>query len=69
MSATREFSVPSRSAWHAAGLRWIGSLFFGAADFLDRPSIATEPMQPRDEHLPAEDFLDDIRFRIRNRYY
>jgi hypothetical protein len=68
MDATREFAMPSRPAWHAAGLRWIGSLFVGAADFLDRPSLAAEPMK-RYEHVPAEELLDDIRFRIGSRYY
>ena len=61
--------MPSRSAWHAAGLRWIGSLIFGAADLLDRPSLAAEFMKPRDEHVPVEDYLDEVRFRIRSRYY
>jgi len=56
------------TAWYADGLRWIGSLFDGAADYLDRPSIAPSPLEPRPEYLPVEEYLFDVRHRIQTRY-
>lgn len=46
------------SSWYAEGLRWIGSLLHGAANYLDRPEV--DPM-PR--HLSAEEVLSDVRNR------
>lgn len=59
-------ALPSRSSWHAEGLRWIGSLFNAAAARLERAPIASEP---RAELLPYEDFISDVRHRVQNRYY
>ena len=56
------------ATWYADGLRWIGSLFTGAADHLDRPSLAPAPLEPRPEHLPAEEYLFDVRHRMQNRF-
>lgn len=55
------------ASWHAAGLRWIGSLFSGAADYLEHRSHASAELELIRPPRPAEDFLDDVRFRIRNR--
>ena len=52
------------TTWYGGGLRWIGSLFHGAADFLERPAL-----EPAPDCLPAEDFLSDVRLRIQSRYY
>ena len=59
--------TPSAS-WYADGLRWIGSLFTGAADHLDRPSLAPAPLEPRPDYLPAEEYLFDVRHRMQNRF-
>jgi hypothetical protein len=58
------FALPARGAWYAAGLRWIGSLFNGAADYLDRPSFAPSPLEPRPKYLPIDEFLFDVRHRV-----
>ena len=62
----------AQSAWYAEGLRWIASLISGAADHLERVSFA--PPEPPHDELPSEalageEFLDDLRHRIQNRYY
>lgn len=58
--------MTSNSTWYSDGLRWIASLFDGAADSLDRAAAAPEP---RAEFLPYEEFISDVRHRIQNRYY
>lgn len=57
-------AMPSRASWYSDGLRWIGSLFHGAADYLDVPSIAPSPLEPRPRYLPHEEFLFDVRHRM-----
>ena len=59
--------TPSAS-WYADGLRWIGSLFTGAADHLDRPSLAPAALEPRPEYQPVEEYLFDVRHRMQNRF-
>ena len=55
-------------SWHAAGLRWIGSLFTVAADCLEQKnSRASAELELTQPPRPAEDLLDDVRFRIQNR--
>jgi hypothetical protein len=41
-----DFRVPNRIVWYAEGFRWIGSLFDGVADRLEREAAWTQ-------HLPA----------------
>jgi hypothetical protein len=65
-SLLKEETMHFESSWHAQGLRWIGSLFSGAADFLDRPSREAAPAEHAAPH-PAEDFIDDTRFRMHMR--
>lgn len=52
--------------FHSEGLRWVGSLFIAAADFVDRNDALLRVKAP--EVLPAalaaEDFIDDVRFRM-----
>jgi hypothetical protein len=48
-----------RKSFVAEGLRWIGSLFHGAADFFDRQT----------DYVPYEEFISDVRHRIHSRYY
>ena len=55
------------ASWHAAGLRWIGSLFTVAADCLEQSSHASAELDLTRPPRPAEDLLDDVRFRIQNR--
>jgi hypothetical protein len=56
------------TSWHADGLRWIASLFTGAANFLERN--ATRPCE--DQHARTgcdpEEFLFDVRNRMQNRF-
>ncbi len=55
----------SRAAWHTDGLRWIGSLFTGAADALDRNRAPIElPLEPGPRYRPIDEFLYDVRFRM-----
>ncbi len=54
--------------WHAEGLRWIGSLFLDAANFLER--AAARPCERSHAALlPADDPLEDVRARILSRYF
>jgi hypothetical protein len=56
------------TSWHADGLRWIASLFTGAANLLERN--AAPPCEP-DPARPArdpEEFLFDVRNRMQNRF-
>lgn len=56
------------ASWHAAGLRWIGSLFSGAAEYLEQRSHASAELELTRPPRPPEDFLHDMRVRIQNRY-
>jgi hypothetical protein len=60
--------VTYEASWHADGLRWIGSLFYAAANFLDRAPRETPP-QPHGPAPPqsAEDCIDEVRFRVHMR--
>ena len=60
----------ANASWHAVGLRWIGSLFLGAADHLERARGGETPWEPVYPHLArAADSIDDVRSRILSRYY
>ena len=59
-----QIALPSNATWHAAGLRWIGSLFNQLADYLDRP--AAEPMHVV---VDEDEYLNVLRHRIESRYY
>ena len=50
--------------FHSEGFRWIGSLFTDFADYLDKPSFAPAPSEPRPKYLPAEEYLFDVRNRM-----
>jgi hypothetical protein len=53
------------ASWHAEGLRWIGSLFNGVADYLDR-SARPETAAPEQAPMrPAADHIDEVRSRMR----
>jgi hypothetical protein len=57
-------------SWHAEGLRWIASLFLGAAERLERASLSARPCgSGRAGPPPVEDFIDDVRMRIHSRYF
>jgi hypothetical protein len=56
--------------WHADGLRWLGSLLLGAADYLERARIVDAPWEPLPPHpVRADDSLDEMRARIHLRCY
>jgi hypothetical protein len=50
----------SRTLFYAEGLRWIGSIFNGAAERLERN--AADPLLP-DEYRAAERYVDELRTR------
>ena len=50
------------SLWYAEGLRWIGSLFNGAADHFERAATTAVQLDPR--YRPAEEYLSEVRTRI-----
>lgn len=51
------------NTWYADGLRWIGSLFYDAADYLARPAPETASLDPMPRHTSAEEILRDVRNR------
>ena len=58
-----------KAAWYTDGLRWIGSVFTGAADALDRNRQPEElPLEPGAVYRPIDEYLYDVRFRILNRF-
>jgi len=50
--------------FHSDGFRWIGSVFIDFADYLDKPSFAPAPGEPRPKYLPVEEYLFDVRNRM-----
>jgi hypothetical protein len=56
---------PTKAAWYADGLRWIGSLFDQAADHFDR---VTPEAPERPPYLEPDEHISDLRNRI-NRYW
>lgn len=58
-------AVLTRSSWYSEGLRWIGALFTGAADALERrnaPVLHTHESWRRKRAM--EEYLEDVRFRM-----
>ncbi len=51
--------------WHAEGLRWIASLFNGAADYLDRPATRQPTALQQAAPWPQDDQIDAVRLRMR----
>jgi hypothetical protein len=60
--------VPSRTAWHAEGLRWIAGVLQRAADALEQPGDGGLPLEPTSLDYPVEEFLQDVRFRLHGRF-
>ena len=58
------FALPSKSSWHAEGLRWIGSLFNAAADSLDRASAESATPAPMPRHTSFDEIVGDVRNRM-----
>ena len=54
------------TSWHAEGLRWIASLFLGAADFIERNDA--RPCERQHADLAPADAIEDVRGRIHSRY-
>jgi hypothetical protein len=58
----------TNARWHAEGLRWIGTLFLDAADYLERAVTDDAPYEPLPPQLArADDYIDDVRSRIHSR--
>ena len=53
----------SRASWYSEGLRWIGTLFEDAADFLER-SPGREPLEPMPRHTSYEEVVSELRNRM-----
>jgi hypothetical protein len=53
----------TRSMWYAEGLRWIGSIFHGAAERLERTSTDIARLDPRVAR-EAETYMEDVRARV-----
>jgi hypothetical protein len=53
----------SKSLWYAEGLRWIGSLFNGAADHFERAATTVVRLDPHYRCHPGEKYLDEVRTR------
>ena len=49
--------------WYADGLRWIGSIFNGAAERLERNAADQEPLHPG-AYREIEQYLNDMRRRV-----
>ena len=56
----------SINAWHAEGLRWIASLFNGAADRLDRPDAPQPTASEQASPWREQDQIDEVRLRMRS---
>ena len=54
----------ARSTWYSEGLRWIGSLFDAAADFLER-ATGPAPLEPMPRHTSFEEIVGEVRNRVR----
>ena len=55
--------MTNRTLWYADGLRWIGSIFNGAADNLERNAAADEPLDP-DTYRAIDGYFNDVRMRV-----
>ena len=54
----------STATWHASGLRWIASLFNGAAGYLEQRQRASRSAESSPHPRFAEDCVDNARVRI-----
>jgi hypothetical protein len=54
--------MPNRAHFYADGLRWIGSLFDGAASRLERNAEELAGIDPR-ARREADEYLNDVRSR------
>ena len=52
-----------KSLWYANGLRWIGSLFDGAADHIERAAFTAASLDPH-ARANSEEYLSDLRHRV-----
>ena len=52
----------SKTTWYADGLRWIGSVFNGAADHLERSASEATLVDPR-ALREADQYVNDVRTR------
>ena len=54
--------MPNRSLFYAEGLRWIGSIFNGAAERLERNAVVDVPLDPR-AYRDIEEYVNNVRTR------
>ena len=53
----------SKTLWYADGLRWIGSIFNGAAENLERNAADSTPLDPR-TYREIEQYINDLQRRV-----
>ena len=56
-------AATTKGIWYADGLRWIGSLFHGAAEHLERRALDAPLPDPR-ALREADQYVNDLRTRI-----
>jgi hypothetical protein len=54
--------MANRSLFYADGLRWIGSIFNGAADKLESNAATEAPIDPR-AYREIEEYVNNVRLR------
>ena len=59
-----ESRMHARSRWYSEGLRWVGGLLSGAADYLERATPAREPLAPMPRHTSYDEIVGDLRNRL-----
>ena len=60
--------MTNRSLWYADGLRWIGSIFNGAAESLERNAADNEPLDPG-TYRAIDGYFNDVRTRVHVQNY
>ena len=54
--------MPNRSLFYAEGFRWIGSMFNGVAERLERNAVVEAPLDPR-TYRDIEEYVNNVRIR------
>ena len=54
----------STTTWYSDGLRWVGTLFSDAADYLDRTTGEAGSPAPMPRHTSYDEVVGEVRNRI-----
>lgn len=63
-TSAADVARPKKASRYAEGLRWIGSLFGSAADWLERPAPGHASLDPMPRHTSFDEIVGDLRNRI-----